>query len=163
MLSEDSAAQLSQAGVALLRVVTGALVATLHGWHKVVEGWAYVTGDADWPLLHETAQLGFPMPGVFAVIAALSQFVGGCLVAIGAWTRIAASLVASTMLAALVFNLQSGGPDAELAGLYGLVTGAVAVAGGGHWALDRYVGKKQYTARAGGTCGGVKADSHSEC
>lgn len=30
-----------------------------------------------------------------------------------------------------VFNLQTGGPDAQLAGLYGLVTGAFVLAGGG--------------------------------
>lgn len=159
----DSAGQPAQTGIALLRIVTGSVVATLHGWHKVVQGWDYVTAGSDWPLLHDIVQLGLPLPGVFAILAALSQFGGGCLLALGASTRVAAFLVASTMVTALVFNLQSGGPDAELAGLYGLVTGAFAVAGGGRWSLDRHFEEKRYTARAGGTRGGGKADSHPEC
>ena len=88
-------------------------------------------------MLHDTVQLGFPLPVVFAALAALSQFVGGWLLAIGACTRIAAFLVASTMVTALVFNLQSGGPDAQLAGLYALVTGTFVLTGGGRWSVDR--------------------------
>ena len=141
VLSEDATGRLSAAGIALVRIVTGSLVATLHGWHKVAQGSQYLTAGSDWPLLHDTVQLGFPLPVMFAVLAALSQFVGGWLVAVGAWTRVAASLVAATMLTALVFNLQSGGPDAQLAGLYALLTGAFVLAGGGRWSLDRHFGK----------------------
>ena len=115
----------------------GAVVATLHGWHKVVQGWQYLTAAGEWPLLHDTVHLGFPLPAAFAALAAVSQFVGGSLLAIGACTRIAAFLVASTMVTALVFNLQSGGPDAQLAGLYALVTGTFVLTGGGRWSVDR--------------------------
>lgn len=138
VLSTDPTVQVSEAGIAVLRIVTGLLVATLHGWHKVVQGWQYLTAGSDWPLLHDTIQLGFPLPGVFAALAALSQFFGGWFVAIGAWTRVAALLVASTMFTALLFNLQTGGPDAQLAGLYALVTGAFVLAGGGRWSIDTH-------------------------
>ena len=38
MLSSDTSAPIPEAGLALLRVATGVIVAWLHGWHKVVEG-----------------------------------------------------------------------------------------------------------------------------
>ena len=138
--------QVSEAGIAVLRIATGLLIATLHGWHKVAQGWLYLTTGSDWPLLHDTLQLGFAVPVVFAALAALSQFLGGWLVAFGAWTRVSALLVASTMFTALVFNLQTGGTDAELAGVYGLVTCAFVLAGGGRWSMDRHI---QETSRRG--------------
>lgn len=137
LLSPGKCDPLSDAALTMLRVVVGVLVATLHGWHKVVQGWGYLTTGSDWPLLHDTVQLGFPLPVAFTSLAALSQFVGGWLLTMGACTRIAAFLVATTMVTALVFNLQVGGPDAQLAGLYALVTGAFVLAGGGLWSVDR--------------------------
>jgi putative oxidoreductase len=71
-----------------------------------------------------------------AGLAATSQFAGGVLLLIGAFTRVAAFFVASTMLTALVFNLRTGGPDAQLAGLYALVAAAFILTGGGRWSVD---------------------------
>ena len=85
--------------------------------------------------------LGFPLPALSAAIAALSQFVGGWLLAVGAFTRVAAFLVAVTMATAVVFNLQVGGPDAQLAGLYTLVTGAFVLIGGRWWSVDRVLSR----------------------
>jgi putative oxidoreductase len=139
LLSTDTEAVLPQVGLAALRIIVGILVATFHGWHKVVQGWQYLTAGSDWPLLHDTVQLGFPLPVLFTVLAALSQLVGGWLLVFGACTRVAAFLVASTMLTATVFNLQTSGPDVQLAGLYALVTGAFVLIGGGRWSIDRYL------------------------
>jgi len=139
LVSTDTEAMFPQVGLAALRIIVGILVATFHGWHKVVQGWQYLTAGSDWPLLHDTVQLGFPLPVLFTVLAALSQLVGGWLLVFGAGTRVAAFLVASTMLTATVFNLQTGGPDVQLAGLYGLVTGAFVLIGGGRWSIDRYL------------------------
>ena len=137
LVSTDTAAPVSQLGLAGLRIIGGVMVATLHGWHKVVQGWHYLIEGADWPLLHDTVQLGFPLPLVFTAIAALSQFLGGWLLAIGSYTRVAAFMVAATMSTATVFNLQTGGPDVQLAALYALVTGAFVLVGGGYWSVDR--------------------------
>jgi uncharacterized membrane protein YphA (DoxX/SURF4 family) len=59
------------------------------------------------------------------------------MLALGIWTRVAALLVGSTLLTALAFNLKTGGPDAQLAGLYTVVMGAFVLIGGGRWSLDR--------------------------
>lgn len=137
MLSTDLNTRPVEAAVTLLRVLTGLLIAGLHGWHKVVQGWAYLTDGSDWPLLHDTIRLGFPMPIASSIAAAMIQLFGGSLLATGLFTRPAAFLVATTLCTATVFNLQTGGPDAQLASLYALVTAAFAIIGGGRWSLDR--------------------------
>jgi len=133
-------------GVTVLRVVFGLLVATLHGWHKVVDGWRYVADGVDWPLLHDTMQLGLPFPVSFAVAAALSQFAGGWLLMAGAATRIAALLVAATMTTAMWFNIATNGRDVQLAALYALMAAAFALIGGGRWSIDRLIVAQAATA-----------------
>ena len=41
------------------------------------------------------------------------------------------------MVTAVMFNLQVGGPDAQLAGLYALASGVFVLIGGGWWSVDR--------------------------
>ena len=147
LLCTDTEDPLSQVGLAGLRIIVGVLVATFHGWHKIVQGWQYLTAGSDWPLLHDTVRLGFPLPVLFTVLAALSQLVGGWLLVFGAYTRVAAFMVASTMFTATVFNLQTGGPDVQLAGLYALVTGAFVLIGAGRWSIDRYLEDTQRDSR----------------
>ena len=138
VLSTDNSLPLAEAGLASLRILVGGLVFWVHGWHKMVDGWRHLANGADWPLLSDTIQLGFPAPVVFTIVAALSQFAGGALLMAGAATRFAAAMVASTMFTAMVFNLQTGGPDVQLAGLYAAVTAMFVFAGGGRWSVDRY-------------------------
>ena len=47
------------------------------------------------------ASLGFPLPVIFAYAAALSEFVGGLLILVGAYTKIAGALLGIVMLVAL--------------------------------------------------------------
>jgi putative oxidoreductase len=134
---------MTEVGVALLRVAIGVAVAYLHGWHKVTDGWRYFTAGAEWPLLHDTMQLGAPLPVLFAVVAAASQFAGGGLLACGAATRLSAFMVSATMLGAVAFNVRTAGPDVQLAALYALVTGVFVVIGGGWWSVDGVLGESR--------------------
>ena len=122
--SRDSRAELA---ITVLRVSVGLMVAGLHGLHKVVDGFQYLTVGRDWPLLRDTVQLGFPLPVVFASAAAVIQLAGGLLIAAGAFTRPAAMLVVVTMVTAVAFNLRTGGTDIQLASLYALAVGAAAI------------------------------------
>ncbi|MGE0864357.1 MAG: DoxX family protein [Vicinamibacterales bacterium] len=150
-------------GIALaaLRVSIGLVVLTLHGRHKVSDGWHYFANGTDWPLWHDTVQLGAPAPLVMAVVAALCQSLGAGLLAVGLGTRVAALAVAATMMTALAFNQRTGGPDGQLAGLYALATGTFVLAGGGRWSLDYHVIRHRQlgvpafiTAHADGITGG---------
>ena len=73
----------SELAMTVLRVSVGLMIAGLHGLHKVVDGFQYLTAGRDWPLLRDTVQLGFPLPVVFASAAAVIQLAGGLLIAGG--------------------------------------------------------------------------------
>ena len=88
------------------------------------------------------AKMGFPMPDVFAWAGALSEFLGGVLIALGLGTRIAASFVFSTMAVAAFIRHASDPFDVkELALLYGTVAMAIVLIGPGRFSLDHLICK----------------------
>ncbi|HEY7510778.1 MAG TPA: DoxX family protein [Vicinamibacteria bacterium] len=73
----------------------GVGLAVFHGWGKL----AALLGGND-RFVQGVGQLGFPAPVVFAWAAALAETVGGTLVTLGLFTRVAAALCALTMFVA---------------------------------------------------------------
>ena len=118
-------------GIALLRVVTG-IIFLMHGQQKLFEfGIGGVTGMM--------TGLGVPAPGLMAVIITLVELVGGIALILGAFTRIAALLVAIDVLVAFFlvhlpngFFASSGGVELVLllatAGVTLVLTGPGAMA-----------------------------------
>src|SRR5215218_3382594 len=93
-------------GLAILRLGTGAYIAFAHGWSKVHRPgeWGPPAG-----LIKGTADLGFPMPTFFAWAAALTEFAGGILIAMGLFTRpVAAFLVFNMAVAAFGAHAGAG-------------------------------------------------------
>jgi putative oxidoreductase len=91
-----------------------------------------------------------PQPQTFALmslvgLAAAIEVVGGVLVAVGLYTRIAAFIMSGEMAVAYFmahaprgfFPYQSSGNGGELAVLYCFIFLYLAAAGGGAWSLDR--------------------------
>ena len=79
-------------GIALLRVVTGAIF-LMHGQQKLFEfGIGGVTGMM--------TGLGVPAPGLMALVVTFVELLGGIALILGAFTRIAAVLVAIDVLVA---------------------------------------------------------------
>ncbi|HMP89974.1 MAG TPA: DoxX family protein [Kiritimatiellia bacterium] len=119
-------------GITILRVASGVMMAT-HGYGKIfggrMEGFTEVV-----------ASLGFPVPGLFAWMAALSELVGGICLALGLGTRISAFFLAGTMFVA-GFIRHASDPFArkELAFLYLSVMIFFVLAGGGRWALEKLI------------------------
>ena len=90
------------------------------------------------------AQMGFPIPDVFAWAAALSEFVGGILLIMGLGTRWAAFFILMTMSVAFFIRHRLDPFQVkELALAYWTVAGALMMTGGGRWSLDRYFTKKR--------------------
>lgn len=87
--------------------------------------------------IHSVVKLGFSMPGVFAWLATLSEFLGGILIVLGFKTRPAAFFVFVTMSVA-VFLEHAGDPfsEKELALAYWTMAGALVCLGGGKYSLD---------------------------
>jgi len=121
-------------GLLWLRLITGIAIAT-HGYQKIfvrgVDGFAQGVGE-----------MGFPAPLFFAWMAVLSEFVGGCCMALGLATRWAALFVCLTMSVAL-FIRHGSDPFSvkELALLYWAASGALMFAGGGRFSVDEIIGR----------------------
>jgi putative oxidoreductase len=140
----------------LLRLA-GLGLALAHGWGKVER---FATGQGA-RFVESVARLGFPQPELFAWAAALSEFLGGLLVALGLGTRVAASFAAVTMGVAafarhhahehllVAIGLRQATPetmetwgDPEGALLYLACFLAIALVGPGRFALDALLGRR---------------------
>ena len=122
-------------GPALVRLSAGLLLALLHGWPKVLAAYGYLVHGREWRFVKTVADIGFPAPAFFAVLSALTEFLGGFLLAVGLWTRYVAFFVLFNMAVAVYRNASRGSFD-ELAFLYAIVALASLIQGGGSLSLD---------------------------
>ena len=142
-------------GLLLLRLA-GLYLALAHGWGKVQS-----LAGGDTGFVSALGNMGFPLPGLFAWAAALSEFLGGLLVALGLFTRWAAAFGAFTMAVAAFGRhhligrllhatgisvvsedtLKAWG-NAELATMYLLIFLCLVMVGAGGFSLDAKFRKK---------------------
>ena len=127
-------------GLLLLRVVIG-LIFFAHGAQKLFGWWSGggLAGTRGW-----LGGMGFRLPGVLALLVAVSE-TSGLLLALGLLTPLAALLVTSSMVVAILavhwksgFWSSNGGYEYNLALLAGAVT--VAATGPGRFSIDRALG-----------------------
>lgn len=132
---ESGLSFIGNAGIALLRIFAGASLALAHGFGKIP-----VTPQ----FIENTANLGFPMPTVFAWAAALSEFLGGSFLALGLFTRLSGFFVAFTMaVAAFGVHLNDPFGKKELALMYLFVGLCFMLKGAGDWSLDAVLRKRK--------------------
>lgn len=116
----------------LVRLWAGGAMALLHGLGKVSDLGGFTA---------KVGAMGFPMPGVLGPAAALSEFVGGVLIAIGLATRGASLMLLLTMLnAAFVVHAADPVSKREPALLYAALSLALLVVGPGRYSLDKRLG-----------------------
>jgi putative oxidoreductase len=122
-------------GLLVLRLFAGTALAFAHGIGKLPPSERFLAVVAD---------MGFPMPVVFAWAAGLAEFAGGLLLAIGLLTRPAAAVILVTMGVA-AFVRQAGDPftEREAALLYGSVAVLYLIAGPGRLSLDALLGQRR--------------------
>ena len=132
MVTDTRHSQWTDRGLLLARIALG-LVFVMHGWQKLfVFGHAGVTGFM--------TSLGIPFPAVSAVLVTAVELAGGLALLAGAFTRVAAFLIAGNMAVAIVtahlangFFLPSG---YEFALTLMLVSGALMLTGAGAYSVD---------------------------
>lgn len=119
-------------GLTLLRLFTGLMLALAHGRTKLPPPEKFV---------EMVGKMGFPAPTAAAWISALTEFLGGILLAIGLCTRPAAFFIAFNMAVA-AFAVNGGGFDKmELPLFYFFVALAFLFVGGGRFSIDRAIRK----------------------
>jgi putative oxidoreductase len=82
----------------IIRVILG-VIFIIHGSHKLF-GW--YGGPGVKGMTYWLGTFGVAHPGLLAWMATLSEFVGGLLVLVGLLTPLAAAIIASTMVVAIV-------------------------------------------------------------
>jgi putative oxidoreductase len=138
----DSQNKLADAGLLVLRLVFGISLAWLHGRGKLANAAGYVFSGRSWDFVNVVAGLGFPLPGVFAVAAALAESIGAALMAIGLAARLGAFFVVFTMTVAISLHLRAG-QSPELATLYWTPGLAIVLTGPGRYSLDALLLRKR--------------------
>ena len=113
-------------------------------WNLIVHGWPrVVTPTAMAPAF---AKMGLEPAVFWAVSSTDIEFVGGVAILLGLFTRFFAAAVAIEML--VIFFLYWGNGFSwlargyEYALLWGLVSFAIALRGGGPYSLDRMIGRE---------------------
>ena len=119
----------------LLRASAGLMLAFKHGDDKITAAYGYVVHGQEWGFVNGVANIGFPFPGFFAVCAAVAEFFGALLLAVGLFTRYAAAAVTAVMAVAVYTHLR-GNMQFELAALYGLIALAFIFIGPGKFSVD---------------------------
>jgi putative oxidoreductase len=123
-------------GLLLVRVAAGGMLLALHGWGKL-KGMFGMFGGEEWGFVGFVSSIGFPLPKVFAVLAALAESVGALLLVIGLFTRWAALVVGMNMLVAVYYHLAHDPQQRfELAAMYLAVALLLALAGPGAASAD---------------------------
>ena len=115
-------------GLLLFRLFVGLALAFGHGLGKLPPSEGFMQG---------IVEMGFPAPLFFGWAAAMSEFVGGLLIAAGLLTRPAAFFAAITMCVA-AFIRQAGDPFTEIekALLFLAAMVLLMLAGAGRYSLD---------------------------
>ncbi len=114
------------------------------GWNLVVHGWQNITAPAR--MAPAFAKMGFEPAALWAVVSTFLEFGGGVAIILGLFTRFFAAAVAIEML--VIFFLYWGNGFSWLARgyeyvlLWGLVSFAIALRGGGPYSVDRVIAKE---------------------
>ena len=120
--------------LALARVFIGLTMAFAHGMGKLPPPQMMIDG---------VGAMGFPAPMLFAWAAALSEFLGGILIALGLFTRPAAIGWIFTMgVAAFVAHGADPFAKKEMALLYLAFSVLLVGTGAGRFSIDAILGKK---------------------
>lgn len=124
-------ARFASVALLLMRIVAG-LAFMFHGWGKIQNPFAWMGPDS-------------PVPGIFQLLAALSEFGGGLAWILGLLTMLASLGIGFTMIVAVFFHAvlmgdpfvnMTGGSSYELALVYLTVAILFIAMGPGRFSID---------------------------
>jgi len=117
-------------GLLVLRLGYVSLLLWFHGWARFFRAYHYAIQGEAWTFVAVVERLGFPAPGIFAVLSAMSESIGAVLLGLGIVPRIASAIIAVNMAVA-VYNEAGKGDPWELPALYLLGAVVLTITGPG--------------------------------
>jgi putative oxidoreductase len=135
LFGSEANSELTDIGLLILRVFSGLALALAHGWGKIPPSPGFVG---------MIGGMGMPAPELFAWLAAIAEFGGGLLIAVGLLTRPASLLVVGHFVF-VVLLAHAGDPfgDRELP-LFFLVTALLfLLSGAGRYSIDAVLKRRQ--------------------
>jgi putative oxidoreductase len=138
-------------GLLIQRLGFGLAIAIGHGMGKIYHDGAFGLPD---PFLNGVKAMGFPAPTAAAWIAALTEFLGGILLALGLLTRpVAIALVINMAVAAFVAMkdaplFSTGGMSKEFPLLFFVAFLVFVFTGAGRFSVDKFLRKSGAAAHA---------------
>ncbi len=116
------------------------------GWNLVVHGWGKILVGPTPAFLKAFADLGYTPPEFFFWSAFLIEMLGGICIIFGLFTRFFAAAAAIEMLCIFAVYWNNGfgwmKRGYEYVLLWGLLSFAIALRGGGPYSLDRKLGRE---------------------
>jgi putative oxidoreductase len=119
----------------IVRIVFGVAMA-FHGWPKFQNLTSWMGPEA-------------PVPTILVALAAISEFLGGIAIALGALTPLASFLMMVTMMVAASFHISKGDPWIstggaawEMAGIYFSLSILLLLVGPGRFSVDALLRKR---------------------
>lgn len=129
-------------GLLILRLGCAIPLLVLHGGPRLQRATNYFLTGEPWGFVAMVEQTGLPYPLVFAVLSTLAESLGALLLAAGVLVRLAALTIAINMTVAVVSEFAKGDPI-ELPGLFLSMSLALALTGGGRFALGRLISRRR--------------------
>lgn len=147
----------SDLGLLALRLAAGLMMAFGHGLDKIKK--LPPTDEA----IAKVADMGFPIPSLFAWGPALSEFVFSLCIVLGLFTRLSAFMWLCTMATAAF--IAHGGQEfgnKEKALLYGTIAICLLIAGPGRLSADHFIAKALGFGKSGPKAEANDGSSKSE-
>jgi putative oxidoreductase len=126
---------LRDAALFAVRFACGFMLFYMHGLDKLKGAYAHFAHGAEWGFPGHVAEMGLPMPTVFAVCAVIAEGIASLFLAAGLFTKYAAILVTLLMTGA-VFSHIKAGQGGEMAVLYLVMAFLFIFHDPGRFALD---------------------------
>lgn len=124
------------AGLLVLRIGAGFSLFALFGLSKVKSAFAFTVHHQPWIFIEFLRRLGFPLPTLAAFVQTLNEALGGLLVLIGFYSRIAAAFLAIGFAVATYCSAKIQEPSVFMAACYCLMFFALALTGAGRYSID---------------------------
>ncbi|MBT8397753.1 MAG: DoxX family protein [Gemmatimonadetes bacterium] len=138
-------------GLTLLRVIVGLAFMTIFEKFLPRDG---VWGPQQW-FIDDVANMGFPLPVLFAWLAVMSEFFGGLLLILGCATRYSAlSNLFVTGVAAFVYHQADIGGSGLTAMVFFTMCATIMIAGPGRYSIDGLIARSRGDAEKSPSGGG---------